>query len=361
MTLKVYIIIKHLVMWSLIILLLSSSSLVWGWTLSNKYDTLIPQIYGAVTNAIIFYTTSFFLIPAFYNRQRKAAFTYWSIALVTLISLSELWIDAHLGTHYQNKTYLSALDLSKLNYWIDGLVYILPINILYYLMAFVYRVPIDRRIMLERTFKIEQEKLKTELNYLKAQVHPHTLFNGMNSIYHLIDTHPQKAKDLVLNLSNALRYHLYESTAAFTALSKELNYLNQYIALNTARIEEDAIVKIEIDDFEGDYQIAPLLLTPFIENAFKYVSHFTEKEKNLIVIKIKILENNLIFLCTNSIDQIEIQQSKGGLGLKNVRDRLNLIYGDQYNLQVDKKTNNFEIHLQLPLKEYHETTALSSS
>jgi hypothetical protein len=186
---------------------------------------LLPQIYGAVTNAIIFYSTSFYLIPFCYNQRKRSAFTLWSICLIAFISFLELWIDAYIGAHYQNKAYLAALELSSINYVTDGLVYILPVNILYYLMAFVYRVPIDRRLMYERTIKIEQEKLKTELDYLKAQVHPHTLFNGMNSIYHLIDTRPEKAKELVLNLSNALRYHLYESSAPFTDLSKEITYL----------------------------------------------------------------------------------------------------------------------------------------
>ncbi len=357
MTLNTFSIIKHLLIWSLIIFMLSSFSLVWGWTLSNKYNTLVPQIYGALTNAAVFYLTSFYLIPVFYNRQKRKQFTLWSIGLIALVSILELWIDAYVGAYYQNQTYVSALDLSTVNYLIDGLVYILPLNILYFLMAFVYRVPIDRQLMLERTYKIEQEKLKTELNFLKAQIHPHTLFNGMNSIYHLIDTDTEKAKNLVLNLSNALRYHLYESSSAFTSLSKELNYLRQYIALNTARVEDEVVVEIDIDEFEGDYQIAPLLFTPFIENAFKYVSHFLEKHKNQIIIKIRMDENNLSFNCSNSVDQDAIQHFQvGGIGLKNVKDRLGLIYGDQYHLTINEESHKFEVQLQLHLKVQHEKT-----
>lgn len=337
--------------------MLSSFSLVWGWTLSNKYDTLVPQIYGAITNAIVFYVTSFYLIPVFYNRQKKKQFTLWSIGFIAAISLIELWIDSYVGAYYQNQTYVSALDLTTINYLIDGLVYILPFNILYFLMAFVYRVPIDRQLMLERTYKIEQEKLKTELNFLKAQIHPHTLFNGMNSIYHLIDTDKEKAKNLVLNLSNALRYHLYESGSAYTSLSKELNYVRQYIALNTARVEDEVIVEIDIDEFEGDYQIAPLLFTPFIENAFKYVSHFLEKRRNQITIKVQMEEDQLSFNCVNSIDQEALQHFQvGGIGLKNVKERLSLIYDDQYHLEINEDRDKFEVQLQLHLKVQHEKT-----
>ncbi len=352
--LKIFTILKHFFIWAVLIFLLRNSYLVWGWTIGKGYDTLWVHSYGALTNAIIFYTTSFYLIPRLFNTQKKRSFVIQSIIFLLVLSLVELFFDYHIGAYYQNKHYQGALELETWNFFLEGFIYIIPVNIMYYFISFAYRGPIDRKEMYERELILQKEKLATELQLLKSQIHPHTLFNGMSSIYHLIDLEPAKAQHLVLNLSHALRYHLYESSDKLVLLSKELEYLRQYIALHQVRIEDDAIVDIEFDDFEGDWLVAPLLFTPFIENAFKYLSQFSQKEKNKLSIQIKIKEQILSFYCWNTINSNSEPSRKekvGGIGLENIQSRLDLIYGEKHQLVIKKESEKYIIHLNIPLKE----------
>ena len=345
-------VLKHLSIWSLSILFLRNSSLTWGWAVSSKYDTLIPQLYGAATNAALFYFTSFYLIPRFFNTYRKRQFYVFSALLILSISLIEMAIDQYFGDLYQNRAYLGVKELSFGEYLLDGLIYILPINLFYYIIAFVYRIPFDRQQQHEREQQLQREKLEAELKFLKAQIHPHTLFNGLNSVYHLIDFDPPRAKGLVWNLSNALRYQLYESSERFVPLEKEAAYLRQYIALQEVRVDEDAVVEVSFSGGEeGEWLIAPLLFIPFIENAFKYISHHPAKEDNKITVRLEMEGKRLFFECVNTVDANAPRISEvGGIGLENVRSRLQLLYGVDYQLALKNGPGRFEAKLSLPLK-----------
>ncbi len=349
---KLFSILIHLLIWALLIFLLRNSYLVWGWTIGKGYDTLWVHIYGALTNATIFYATSFYLIPKLFNKNLKRQFFIQSFIFLFIISIVELFFDYHIGAHYQNRFYRGALELETWNFFIEGFLYIIPVNILYYFISFAYRGPIDRNEMYERELILQREKLETELQLLKSQIHPHTLFNGMSSIYHSIDATPDKAKSLVLNLSNALRYHLYESSSKLSLLSKELEYLREYISLNQARIEDDAIIAIDFEDFEGNLLVTPLLLTPFVENAFKHLSQFPNKAQNKISIQTSIKEQDLHFHCWNTVNkEMMKKEKKGGIGLKNVKSRLDLIYGDKYELDIKDGSDKFIVRLKIPLEE----------
>ena len=347
---KLFIITKHLFFWVLSIFILRSFDLKWGWTISTAYDTLIPQSYGALTNAAVFYGTSFYLIPRFFNTHRKRLFYAYSVGLLLGVSLIEMAADQYFGNWYQNQAYLIVKELPLGAYILEGLIYILPINLFYYIIAFVYRIPFARKQMPERELQLQREKLEAELKFLKAQIHPHTLFNGLNSIYHLIDFDPPKAKELIVNLSNALRYQLYESSGRFVPLDKEVAYLQQYIALQEVRIDEDAVVEVSFPEAEAEYLVAPLIFTPFIENAFKYISHHPAKEDNKIGIRFAIEQNTLIFECVNTVDADAGNVSEpGGIGLENVQNRLRLLYQSGYKLELKKGKGEFVVKLLIPL------------
>ncbi|MCB0598884.1 MAG: histidine kinase [Lewinellaceae bacterium] len=349
---KLLVIFKHLSIWILAILFLRNSSLTWGWAVSSKYDTLIPQLYGAATNAVVFYFTSFYLIPRFFNTHRKREFYAYSTLFLMAISLVEMQADQYVGALYQNRAYLETKGLTWPERLLEGMIYILPINLFYYIIAFVYRIPFDRQQQHEREQQLQREKLEAELKFLKAQIHPHTLFNGLNSVYHLIDFDPPRAKGLVWNLSNALRYQLYESSERFVPLEKEIAYLRQYIALQEVRVDEDAVVEVSFSgEEEGEWLIAPLLFTPFIENAFKYISHHPAKEDNKITVRLEMEGKRLFFECVNTVDANAPRISEvGGIGLENVRSRLQLLYGVDYQLALKNGPGRFEAKLSLPLK-----------
>lgn len=357
---------KHILLWVVLIVLLINAPLEWGWTVSKDHNTVLAQIYGAITNAVIFYSTSLYLIPYFFNKDKKRKFWMYAITLVFAVTIIETLIDNFVGEAYNNEVYSVKIkessttngtidydihkeEISLLNFVIEGITYALLVNVFYFVIAFVYRVPIDRRNTLQREQQLIQEKLSAELQFLRAQIHPHTLFNGMNSIYHLIDSQPDKAKDTLLYLSNSLRYHLYDSQEAYVSLDKEIVYLREYIKLYQIRNENEVKCTVDIEEFEDDYKIAPLLFTPFIENAFKYVSRDAEIDKNTIDLALKVNEDKLQFTCTNTVDKFPIPETSQGIGLKNVKKRLDLIYSESHNLVIEKKDMTFSVDLEIKL------------
>jgi sensor histidine kinase YesM len=136
---------------------------------------------------------------------------------------------------------------------------------------------------------LEKERVKNELDYLKAQINPHALFNSLNTIYGHINKGNQTARNILLQFSELLRYQLYDCGAEKVSLEKEIGYIENYIAFQRLRKDENLIVAFQSEDIEIGLQIAPLLLVVLIENAFKFVSNFSGKE-NKISIKIFIKE-----------------------------------------------------------------------
>lgn len=342
-----------------LIILLRNANLSWGWAISQRYDSLLPQIYGAITNAIIFYGAAYFLIPLL-NLGYKRKFWTLSTILVLAVSIIEAAIDAKVGAVYDNRYFAvviqnfedpSTTKLSLAYFVFEGIVYAFLINAFYFLIAFVYRIPLDKRQTFTKEQTLKQEKLKAELNYLRAQIHPHTFFNGMNSIYHLIDDRPETAKQAIISLSNSLRYHLYESGERFVPLEKEIKYLREYISLHQIRTGNDLLCSVRIEEPEEDFFIAPLLFTPFVENAFKYVSHFKNQKDNYVTIDLETNNDTLLFSCKNSYNlKSNPSGTRGGLGIENIKKRLSLLYNDAYVLEISSLNNSFKVRLSIPLK-----------
>jgi LytS/YehU family sensor histidine kinase len=195
--------------------------------------------------------------------------------------------------------------------------------------------------------KIEQEKTANELNFLRAQFNPHFLFNSINSIYGHIDKTNKPARDMLLKFSEMLRYQLYECNTEFIELERELNYIKNYIDLQKSRIDERINVTVYESGNNTNIKITPLLLTTFIENAFKYVG-FNENRENYITIRLNYDDDRFIFNIVNSKDVYVNQMEKSsGLGIVNARRRLELLYPDRHELVIIDDENFFTTTLTL--------------
>jgi two-component system, LytTR family, sensor kinase len=193
--------------------------------------------------------------------------------------------------------------------------------------------------------QIEKEKLEHELRYLKAQVNPHTLFNAINSIYVLIEKDAKLAGDTLIRLSNLLRFQLYECSADNISIEQELEYLTNFIELEKIRKGKKVKVCVEKQGSFSGYLIAPFVLIPFIENAFKHVSMFRDKP-NEIKIEFSKDQEKLNVSISNTVDN-KVDESGGGIGLKNVSRRLELLYPQQHDLKISKTAELFHINLTL--------------
>ncbi len=195
--------------------------------------------------------------------------------------------------------------------------------------------------------ELEKQRLISELSFLKSQVNPHFLFNSLNGIYALAIKKSDKTPDAIIQLSDLMRHMLYESDKEKVELAKETEYLRNYIQLQRLRLPAE--VKMHFD-VEGDVQgkmIAPMLFIPFIENAFK---HGVDTKGGNIQIKLQVKGNTLSFDMMNQISGAQNKDAVSGIGLTNVRKRLDLLYANRYKLETKESNGNFVVHLHLNLE-----------
>jgi len=194
--------------------------------------------------------------------------------------------------------------------------------------------------------KMQVEKLETELRYLKAQMNPHFLFNSINTIYFQIDKSNIEARESLQKFSELLRYQLYECNDEQIAIEKEIKYLESYIDLQRLRKNNNYNIHFKTGEDVHHFSIAPLLLIPFVENACKHVSHYTNKE-NIIDVHLYRQKGFLLFDVINTkIDNNDLLP-KEGIGLKNVQRRLELLYENRYDLKINNEPSLFSVQLKL--------------
>ncbi len=195
--------------------------------------------------------------------------------------------------------------------------------------------------------EMEKQQLVSELSFLKSQVNPHFLFNSLNGIYALAIKKSDKTPEAVLQLSDLMRHMLYESDKEKVALEKETEYLKNYIQLQKLRLPPEVQVNFQV---EGELQgktIAPMLFIPFVENAFK---HGVDTAGGNIQIKLQLKGNTLSFDMINRISKAQNKDAVSGIGLANVRKRLDLLYPNRYKLEHKETNGNFVVHLHLNLE-----------
>ncbi len=192
------------------------------------------------------------------------------------------------------------------------------------------------------------ENLNTELSYLREQINPHFLFNSLNTLYVQIDEKNFEARETLEKISQMLRYQLYECNHDTIIMEKELTYIGSYIDLQKLRKDNNHQITYEYGDNVKNYRIAPLLIIPFIENAFKHLSNFN-KEPNIVNVSINKENNKLVLNVFNT--RPEIAGTNGsGIGLKNVKRRLELLYPDKHELVINTQPTSFEVILNIELQ-----------
>jgi hypothetical protein len=191
--------------------------------------------------------------------------------------------------------------------------------------------------------------LKTEISFLKAQINPHFLFNTLNSIYALALTKSDNAPDAIVKLSGMMRYSVSEANQDYVLLFKEIAYISNYIDLQKLRLTDSVKIHYEVRGGSDDMQMAPFILIPFIENAFKH--GVNSEEDSDIRIEIDIEENRLKMLVTNN--KVPLRQNRetgAGIGVNTTRKRLEMLYPERHVLKIDDNKDSFFVSLQIDLK-----------
>lgn len=195
--------------------------------------------------------------------------------------------------------------------------------------------------------EITVQSKETELQFLRAQLNPHFLFNSLNSIYSLVRNKSREAPEAVITLSELMRYMLYEAREEMVPLSKEIDYIKNFIDLQRFRLNDSSDLKLKIIGEYQDKRIPPLLLIPFVENAFKYGTDFNGKTD--INIKMEIYNESFFFEIKNKIGLHRKDKINSGIGLNNIENRLRLIYPDNHALRINKNDGGYSVQLELNL------------
>ncbi|MBL4709708.1 MAG: histidine kinase [Flavobacteriales bacterium] len=200
--------------------------------------------------------------------------------------------------------------------------------------------------------RLQEVVKESELQFLKSQINPHFLFNNLNNLYSFAIENSPRTPEIILELSAVLRYMLYDCKAAYVPLSKEVEQLKNFIKISELQIEDRGKVNFIAKDGEQDYKIAPLLLMVFVENAFKHSNASQSKDID-IAVKLDLGENGqLEFYCTNTFEiQSNTDNLSSGIGLENVKKRLQLLYPNGHELSIKNDDGTYAVYLSLQLNQ----------
>ena len=195
--------------------------------------------------------------------------------------------------------------------------------------------------------KLREQSLKQELDYLRYQINPHFIMNTLNNIHALVDIDPEQAKDSIVDMSRMMRYLLYDSEKQFVSLNKTIAFLKKYLNLMKLRYTDQVAVDLDVpESCPEDVVTAPLVFVPFVENAFKHGVAYDKP--STINIDIERKDGRLLFHCRNT--KSGVKHEYGGVGLNNVTKRLELIYGNDYSLDITDDDDTYDVLLNLPEK-----------
>ena len=198
----------------------------------------------------------------------------------------------------------------------------------------------------KKLIRLEKENLEQQLEYLKYQINPHFFMNTLNNIHALVDIDAEKAKSTILELSKMMRFVLYEGDKKGVPLTREFDFIRNYVTLMRLRYTDKVKITVDLPTQAPDRQIPPLMLITFIENAFKHGISY--QHESFIDVKVGIEGTKLRFTCRNSKAD-KPNQEKGGVGLTNVKQRLNLLYDNNFTLNIQDEPDIYNVELLIPL------------
>lgn len=313
----------------------------------RRYYTRAPVlapffIVNLVIKMVLFYASAFYLLPRFIGKKN-----WWALAGRLFVLMAGCF-----ALEFGINQLVNQRDAAPYNYFEGSVGINLLLYVFFVLSSFAYRFSKAWYKNERLKNKLTQEKLSSELNFLKSQVNPHFLFNTLNNLFAIAErANNREVAHGIAELSTLMRYMLYDCQSERVPLEKEVAYLRSIIEIHQLRIaeEDDVVIAFNVS---GDYigkQIAPLLLIPFVENAFKHGINY--KSSSFIRIDFEVKGKMLQFSVKNSNfeDQQQTHQTQSGIGLENVKRRLELVYPARHRLTIQSREETYAVFLELEL------------
>ena len=289
-----------------------------------------------------FYAINNYIIPYLLLKKKTIFFIVATIFIIVFSAWLRALVSIQMNSYFFHATPTDFTELIVKS----------TFNItLWVLLVTIIKMLIDRIQTHQLMEQLEKEKIETELAYLKAQINPHSLFNSLNTIYGNIDKSNQTARNILLQFSELLRYQLYDCGAGKVPIDKEIEYIKNYVAFQRLRKDENLKVILTIDNIDPNLTIAPLMLVVLIENAFKFVSSYYEKE-NQISINIYTKNGIMHSSISNTTEKVItsfLAKDSGGIGIINLKRRLQLLYPKKYQFETKNDKGNYEAILKINL------------
>jgi len=299
------------------------------------FMSLVPMVYANIG----------FAVPRFLQKKKNLLFVLFSAILVIASAAFNHFLFNHLADFIFPGYYF-------VSYFV--FIEIIIIHLIFLILTTLLAMSKDWFTLLEsqrRIAVLEKDKKEAELNALKGQVNPHFLFNTLNNLYSLAQKKSELTAEMILKLSDLMRYMLYDTSSDFVELKDEIGFIENYVNLQKLRTSYPNSVQFKYPGKLNQLKIAPLILIHFVENCFKHGMK-GDTENVFVEIDLKAKDGNLIFISKNNIgiaDNVEKNRT-GGKGMVNARKRLDLIYGDGYSLETKTDNGVYLVNLKIDLK-----------
>jgi LytS/YehU family sensor histidine kinase len=299
----------------------------------------LPLVFTLVSSYIHY----FFILPELIRNKKPWPYLFkLAVLLMPVITLRILAENQFFEQLMPNENYYKTLTLARLisTVW-DTLGFLIFTGMI--------RFTLDWFDLENKKRSLENEKLVAELNYLKAQINPHFLFNTLHNLNYLVYSKSERATDVIIRLSNIMRYMIYDANKEKVQLQKEIAYMNDYIHLESIRLNQAFEINFDVKGNTDQLEIAPLVMLTFLENAFKHgVSD--QEESCWIRVKLQVDDHFIRYEVTNrKLKVISPQSLKSGFGLGNVKKRLQLSYPDKHILELSEEGDVYRVFLTLSL------------
>ncbi|HVW95359.1 MAG TPA: histidine kinase [Mucilaginibacter sp.] len=323
--------------------------LIWIAVLFIVFFTYLPEdgFYQAAAFAsvnvafyiILIYGNITFLFPRFYEKGNKLLYAILALILLIGGGFARGYIIMYMDIHFfAEKPMPMTLNM---------FVYFILAGILTFLLSFIFRIAIAYFALKQQSEKILAQKSQAELNLLKSQVQPHFLFNTLNNIYYEAYREAPRTAKLIERLSDIMRYFVDESPKEEVSINTEVQFLENYIALEKIRVRHEIELSF-VKDYSKELRLPPMLLMTFIENIFK---HGIDKASNINKIDVSLTERDgyLLFETRNRLFEKAPASEHRGFGIENLRKRLNLLYGNNFELKISHPGDYFTAFLKVPV------------
>jgi len=333
-------IVGHVLFW--LIIMISFAVSEWGYR-ESLMDAIIFELLFLPARLIAVYVNWFLFIPKYLYKSKFLRYFISLLLLLIVVGIGHRYFVLLWGypTFFPEwiTTPIKPLNIPRLVQTI--LIIVSPV-------AFTtgFKLFMNWYYSRQEAEQLKQEKKEAELKFLKSQTNPHFLFNSLNSIYGLALDKSNKTPELILKLSNILSYTLYESNSKLVELEKEIELIENIIDLEKERFGKRVDISFNREGSFRNYRLPPLILIPLVENAFKHGVK-DEVNKGKILIKVSIIDNTLRFCIENTVPEKPEESNVGGLGLKNVSRRLDLIYGDKKSFIINEDNDTFKVELTI--------------